>query len=79
MATPIRATQSNSGTRRPSDPELVELVDAVVQAVDPVREFEIARLRSALEPFGGSSLFVDELRLNASASLDEGCICGGLL
>ncbi len=80
MATPIRAIQSNGDTgHRPSDLELVELVDAIVKAVDPIRDFEIGRLRSALEPFGGSTLFVDELRLNATHSVDEGCICGGLL
>ena len=79
MATPIRATPSEGDTRhRLSDPDLVELVDAIVAAVDPARDFEIARLRSALEPFGGSTLFVDELRLNATGWADHGCICGGV-
>ena len=80
MATPIRATSSNGDTtHRPADPVLVELVDAIVAALDIRRDYEIARLHSALEPFGGSTLFADELRLNASPIFDEGCICGGLL
>ena len=73
MATPIRATPSNGDSRhRSADPDLVELVDAIVAAVDPARDFEIARLRSALEPSGGSTLLGDELRLNATSSFDEG-------
>ena len=62
---------------RPTDPSLADLVDALVEAIDINRQHEINRVRSALEPFGGSSLFDAELRLNGSASADEWCICGG--
>ena len=80
MATPIRATLSNGDTLpRSADPVLVELVTAIVAALDVRRDYEIARLRSALEPFGGSTLFGDELRFNASPTFDEGCFCGGVL
>jgi hypothetical protein len=62
---------------RPADPELTKLVDALVEAIDINRQHEVDRVRSALEPFGGTALFATELRLNGSASLDEWCICGG--
>jgi hypothetical protein len=62
---------------RPADPCLADLVDALVEAIDINRHHEINRVRSALEPFGGTALFDAELRLNGSASVDEWCICGG--
>ena len=60
-----------------ADPPLIALVDAIVQAVDVNRCYEIDRLRSSLEPFGGSSLFASEIRLNGVGTLGECCICGG--
>ena len=57
-------------------PELIELVDALVAAVDIGRSWEIERLATALESFGASWLFADELRLNGTAS-PAGCICDG--
>ncbi len=60
-----------------ADPSLIALVDAIVQAVDVNRCYEIDRLRSSLEPFGGSSLFASEIRLNGVGTLCECCICGG--
>jgi hypothetical protein len=59
------------------DVALVDLVDALVAAIDLRRTREIDQLRFALEPFGGAALFDAELRLNGSASVDESCICGG--
>jgi hypothetical protein len=53
------------------DVALVELIDALVEAVDADRADEIDRLRSALEPFGGCQLFDAELRLSAR----ESCGC----
>jgi hypothetical protein len=58
-------------------PDLVELVDALVEAVDLNRWTEIDRLRLALEPFGVVPMFDAELRLNGLPSDNEGCICGG--
>ena len=63
-------------TRR-ADAALTALVDSLVQAVDMNRDYEVNRLRNALEPFGATALFDAELRLNGIASLDEWCICGG--
>ena len=67
--------------RRPEciDETLEVLVDAIVQAVDVNRDYEVDCLRSALEPFGGASLFNAELRLSGVSSVDDGCICGGIL
>lgn len=62
---------------RPADPQLTNLVDALVEAIDINRHHEVDRVRSALEPFGGIALFDAELRLNGSASVEEWCICGG--
>jgi hypothetical protein len=45
------------------DLSLVELVDAIVAAADTSRCAEIDRLRFALEPFGGISIFDAEIRL----------------
>ena len=59
------------------NPDLVELVDALVEAVDLNRWAEIDRLRAALEPLGVAPMFDAELRLNGIASGDEWCICGG--
>jgi len=58
-------------------PDLVDLVDALVEAVDLNRWAEIDRLRAALEPLGLAAMFDAELRLNGIASGDEWCICGG--
>lgn len=63
----------------PVDAALVELIDAMVEAVDINRTAEIDRLRSALEPFGGNDLFITELRLSGTPTSYEGCICGGIL
>ena len=63
--------------QRGQDEELTALVDALVEAVDIQRWSEIDRVRSALEPFGGTAIFDAELRLNGVASVDEWCICGG--
>ncbi len=56
---------------------MIELVDAIVEAIDANRSTEVDRVRSALEPFGGSLLFDAEIRLNGLTSPHEGCICGG--
>lgn len=65
---------------RIQDPTLIDLIDSLVAAVDTNRFEEIDRLREALEPFGGSRLFDDELRLNGEASGYGGlCICQGWL
>ncbi|MEM9656629.1 MAG: hypothetical protein AAGA65_31430 [Actinomycetota bacterium] len=61
------------------DPDLVELVDAVVSAVDTDRSWEIERVAAALEPFGGAALFGDELRLNGSGSAECPCRAEGWL
>ena len=60
-----------------ADPELLDLVDALVEAIDTNRSHETDRVRSALEPFGGAALFDAELRLNGAPSINEDCICGG--
>ena len=65
-------TPDTSPTR--IDLDLVELVDALVAAVDLDRSWEVDRVTIALEPFGGSRLFVDEIRLNGSASAVD-CVC----
>ena len=57
-------------------PELIELVDALVAAIDVGRAWEVERLSVALEPFGASGLFASELRLNGTPS-PSGCICDG--
>ena len=62
---------------RLADPQLVDLVDALVEAIDLNRHHETQRVRSALEPFGASELFDVEMRLNGVPSVDECCICGG--
>ncbi len=60
-----------------ADPQLLDLVDALVEAIDINRMSETQRVRSALEPFGATALFDAELRLNGAPSTDEWCICGG--
>ena len=60
-----------------ADPELLDLVDALVAAVDAGRTSEIDQLRMTLEPFGAVYLFDAELRLNGVPSIPEFCICGG--
>lgn len=59
---------------RIADRELVDLVDALVAAIDRSRTWEVEQVQSALAPFGASALFDYEFRLNGTASLD-GCIC----
>ncbi|MEM9562169.1 MAG: hypothetical protein AAGA93_06120 [Actinomycetota bacterium] len=44
------------------------LVDALVEAIDTDRTTAVDRVRDALTPFGGSTLFDAELRLNGSSS-----------
>ena len=72
------AVGCNSAPRgqRSVDVELVELVDAIVAAVDLSRAWEIERLLTALEVFGAASIFTAELRLRGTASNDLDCICG---
>lgn len=61
--------RGNAGTARPrvsmtrlADPDLVELVDAVVAVIDTDQSDEVQRLREAFEPFGGTALLDTELR-----------------
>lgn len=63
------------------DPYLIDLVDSVVAAVDLDRVTEIGRLREALQLFGASGLFDDELRLNGtrSTAIDQPCFCNAWL
>ncbi|MGB5756538.1 MAG: hypothetical protein WBM50_06460 [Acidimicrobiales bacterium] len=56
------------------DRDLVDLVDALVAAVDTARSWEVERVHAALAPFGAAALFAEELRLNGTASCDE-CVC----
>ncbi len=56
------------------DQDLVDLVDALVAAVDTARTWEVERVQAALVPLGAGGLFADELRLNGTAS-DEACVC----
>ena len=50
-------------------PDLVDLVDALVEAVDTDRATTpIDRVQAALQPFGASTLFAAELRLNGRSS-----------
>ena len=51
-----------------TDPLVVELVDALVEAIDTDRDEAVERVRSALAPFGGSGLFSAEMRLNGRSS-----------
>ena len=61
-------------THRHPDPtgsaptDLVDLVDALVEAVDTDRADAIDRVQAALQPFGASTLFAAELRLNGRSS-----------
>ena len=48
--------------------ELMALVDALVEAIDTDRTDAVDRVRDALAPFGGSTLFTAELRLNGRSS-----------
>jgi len=79
MAETTRLEPPRSAPPRLRSPDfaLVDLVDALVAAVDAGRSQEIDQLRFALEPFGGAHLFDAELRLNATPSVPEFCICGG--
>jgi len=63
---------SGSGLRRTNsriDQTNLDLVDAVVAALDSDRSAEVERVRSAFEPFGLDEAFVIELRLSGIASL----------
>ena len=60
---------------RTVDVDLVELVDAIVAAIDASRTWEIERLLTALEAFGAASIFTAELRLRGTSSDDLDCIC----
>ena len=62
-----------------TDRDLGELVDAVVAAIDTDRAWEVERVASALQPFGGADMFVDELRLNGAPSSDCPCRAEGWL
>ena len=50
------------------NPDLVVLVDALVEAIDTDRTEEVERVQDALKPFGGSDLLAAELRLNGRSS-----------
>jgi len=56
------------------DRDLVDLVDALVAAVDTARTWEVEQVQAAVAPFGGSGLFASELRLNGTASCEQ-CVC----
>ena len=56
------------------DRDLVDLVDALVAAVDTARSWEVERVQAALAPFGAATIFAHELRLNGMSSCDE-CVC----
>ena len=58
---PMRTTSTYSA-------ELMALVDALVEAIDTDRTTAVDRVRDALGPFGGSTLFDAELRLNGRSS-----------
>ena len=77
MGVPVEARTAETTAQTDSDRRLVDLVDALVEAVDLNRDLEVDRVRDALEPFGAAALFDAELRLNGSASTDGWCICGG--
>ena len=62
---------------RLADQDLLDLVDALVAAIDTDRSWELERVTSALEPFGGSALFTEELRLNGVASCQRCDLCSG--
>jgi hypothetical protein len=62
---------------RLADTDLVDLVDAVVAAVDTDRTWELERVAEALAPFGGTALFTEELRLNGLASCQTCGLCDG--
>lgn len=49
-------------------PDLVDLVDALVEAIDTDRADAVDRVQSALQPFGASTLFAAEMRLNGRSS-----------
>ena len=54
------------------DRRMVDLIDAVVLAIDTDRYAEVARVRSVLEPFDAAAMFDAELRLNGTPSTDSG-------
>jgi hypothetical protein len=56
--------------------ELIDLVDAIVAAVDIDRSDEVTQLRQALDPFGAVYLSDAELRLNGTASNEHWCCFG---
>jgi hypothetical protein len=60
-----------------ADTDLRELVDAVAQAVDTDRSWEVERVVAALEAFGGAAMAVDELRLNGRPSCRTCDLCDG--
>ena len=55
-----------------ADPDLTELVDAIVGAIDTNRSEEVERLQGALEPFGLGDAFTDEVRLSGVPSRCDG-------
>ena len=73
----VNFPSSQSTICRSLDRDLLELVDAIVEAIDVARDSAVDRVRSALEPFAGEALFDAEIRLNGAAAFHEGCICGG--
>ena len=75
-----RGCSSTRSQYRPlaSERAVVELVDALVEAVDLGRCEAVERVRVALEPFGATGLFDAELRLNGAVSAGEWCLCGGM-
>jgi len=76
-----RTSSPPSQSAPPSSPsradfELIDLVDAIVAAVDIDRTDEVTQLRQALDPFGAVYLFDAELRLNGTNSNDHWCCFG---
>ena len=61
--------------------DLVELVDAIVEAVDTDRADQIHRVRAALEHFNLAETFTDELRLSGvpSATWQRCEFCGEVI
>jgi hypothetical protein len=75
----ISADDPQSQSASSEDPDLLELIDALVSAVDIDRSWEVERVAAALEPFGGATLFSGELRLNGAGSSECPCRAEGWL
>lgn len=69
MPTPTVPT-TTAATPGLTPTQAVDLVDAIVCAVDLGRSHEVERVRGALVPLGLDRVFVDELRLNGTWSVE---------